>query len=64
MKREIAIVLAAGLLMAGVSSASATTMSQPTKALRPALVQKINAEKIPGAPNGMLVEMLESVKSA
>lgn len=60
MKREIAIVLAAGLLMAGVSAASAASMSQPAKALRPEAVKNIQREKIPGVRNGMLAEMLES----
>jgi len=64
MKRKLAIVLAGGLLVAGVSAASATSLSHPTKALRPAQVQNINGEKIAGAPNGMLAELLESYQSA
>jgi hypothetical protein len=60
MKKEIALVLATGLLMGGPLVASATTVSQSTKALGPEPVQNISGEKIPGARNGMLAEMLES----
>jgi hypothetical protein len=59
MKKEIAIVLAASLLMGGASVVSAGA-SQSTKTLRPEPVQTINGEKIPGARNGMLAEMHES----
>jgi hypothetical protein len=62
MKKEFAIVLVGCLLMVGISAASATGMSQPAKALSTAQVQKIDREKILGAPNGMLAEMLEGLK--
>jgi hypothetical protein len=42
MRRKFAIVLAGCLLMVGISAASATSMSQPTKASTAAQVQKIN----------------------
>ena len=64
MKREIAIVLAAGLLMAGVSAASASTTSQPAKALQPQATQNAKREKIPGARNGMVAELHQSHSSS